>query len=100
MATSGRGKGPGKGKGKGKAGGRRSQQQNALFKRKKFCRFTVEKVEWIDYKDVDVLRDFINDNGKIIPARLTGTKAHYQRQLDTAIKRARFLALLPYTDNH
>ncbi len=98
MATSGRGKGPGKGK--GKAGGRRSQQQNALFKRKKFCRFTVEKVEWIDYKDVDVLRDFINDNGKIIPARLTGTKAHYQRQLDTAIKRARFLALLPYTDNH
>jgi small subunit ribosomal protein S18 len=100
MATAGRGKGPGKGKGKGKAGGRRSQQQNALFKRKKFCRFTVEKVEWIDYKDVDVLRDFINDNGKIIPARLTGTKAHYQRQLDTAIKRARFLALLPYTDNH
>ena len=75
-------------------------QQNPLFKRKKFCRFTVEKVEWIDYKDVDVLRDFINDNGKIIPARLTGTKAHYQRQLDTAIKRARFLALLPYTDNH
>jgi small subunit ribosomal protein S18 len=102
MATAGRGRGPGKGKGKGKGrpGGRRSQQQNALFKRKKFCRFTVEKVEWIDYKDVEVLRDFISDNGKIIPARLTGTKAHYQRQLDTAIKRARFLALLPYTDNH
>lgn len=90
MATSNRGKG----------GRRRGQQQNALFKRKKFCRFTVERVEHIDYKDVDVLRDFITDNGKIIPARLTGTKAHYQRQLDTAIKRARFLALLPYTDNH
>jgi small subunit ribosomal protein S18 len=98
MATFSRGK-PGA-KGKGGKGGRRSQQQNALFKRKKFCRFTVEKVEQIDYKDIDVLRDFINDNGKIIPARLTGTKAHYQRQLDTAIKRARFLALLPYSDNH
>ena len=102
MATAGRGRGAakGKGKGKGRPGGRRSQQQNALFKRKKFCRFTAEKVEWIDYKDIEVLRDFISDNGKIIPARLTGTKAHYQRQLDTAIKRARCLALLPYTDNH
>ncbi len=87
-------------KGRGKPGGRRGNQQNALFKRKKFCRFTVEKVESIDYKDVDTLRDFIQDNGRIIPARLTGTKAHYQRQLDTAIKRARFLALLPYTDIH
>lgn len=81
-------------------GGRRAQQQNALFKRRKFCRFTAEKVVMIDYKDIETLRDFILDNGKIIPARLTGTKAHYQRQLDTAIKRARFLALLPYTDNH
>lgn len=98
MATFSRGK-PGA-KGKGAKGGRRNQQQNALFKRKKFCRFTVEKVEQIDYKDIDVLRDFIGDNGKIIPARLTGTKAHYQRQLDTAIKRARFLALLPYSDTH
>ena len=87
-------------KGKGKPGARRSQQQNALFKRRKFCRFTAEKVEMIDYKDVETLRDFIQDNGRIIPARLTGTKAHYQRQLDTAIKRARFLALLPYTDIH
>jgi small subunit ribosomal protein S18 len=90
----------GKPKGKGKGGGRRGGQQNALFKRKKFCRFTVEGVEQIDYKDIETLRDFISDNGKIMPARLTGTKAHYQRQLDTAIKRARFLALLPYTDNH
>jgi small subunit ribosomal protein S18 len=74
--------------------------QSALFKRKRFCRFTAEKVEWIDYKDVDVLKDFINENGKIMPARLTGTKARYQRQLSDAINRARFLALLPYTDNH
>jgi small subunit ribosomal protein S18 len=75
-------------------------QQNPLFKRRKFCRFTAAGVDQIDYKDVEVLRDFIQENGKIIPARLTGTKAHYQRQLDTAIKRARFLALLAYTDNH
>jgi small subunit ribosomal protein S18 len=57
-------------------------------------------MEWIDYKDVDLLKDFITETGKIIPARLTGTSAKYQRQLTDAIKRARFLALLPYTDNH
>ena len=72
--------------------------QSLLFKRKRFCRFTVAGVEEIDYKDVDTLRDFISENGKIIPARITGTKARYQRQLSVAIKRARFLALLPYTD--
>ena len=75
-------------------------QQNPLFKRRKFSRFTAAGVKEIDYKDLDTLRDFIQENGKIIPARLTGTKARYQRQLDTAIKRARFLALLPFTDNH
>lgn len=71
-----------------------------LFRRKKFCRFTVEKIKQIDYKDINLLKDFINENGKIIPARITGTKAHFQRQLSDAIKRARFLALLPYTDLH
>lgn len=76
------------------------KQQNPLFKRKKFCRFTVANVEQVDYKDVDTLKDFVQENGKIIPARLTGTRAHYQRQVDTAIKRARYLALLPYTDLH
>ncbi|HPK32608.1 MAG TPA: 30S ribosomal protein S18 [Ottowia sp.] len=74
--------------------------QSLLFKRKRFCRFTAEKIAEIDYKDVDTLRDFIAENGKIVPARLTGTRAIYQRQLSTAIKRARFLALLPYTDKH
>lgn len=64
------------------------------------CRFTVTGVEEIDYKDVDTLRDFIAENGKIIPARLTGTRAIFQRQLNTAIKRARFLALVPYSDQH
>ncbi|GGI53182.1 MAG TPA: 30S ribosomal protein S18 [Oxalicibacterium sp.] len=76
------------------------KQQNPLFKRKKFCRFTAAGVEQVDYKDIDTLKDFVQENGKIMPARLTGTKAIYQRQVDTAIKRARFLALLPYTDLH
>ena len=67
---------------------RKFTQQNPLFKRRKFCRFTAAGVEEIDYKDLDTLRDFVQENGKIIPARLTGTKAIYQRQLDTAIKRA------------
>lgn len=71
-----------------------------LFKRRKFCRFTAEGIKEVDYKDVDILKDFISENGKIIPARITGTKSHYQRQLSTAIKRARFLALLPFTDLH
>lgn len=70
------------------------------FKRRKFCRFTVEKIQEVDYKQVDLLKDFISENGKIIPARITGTKAFYQRQLAVAVKRARFLALLPYTDQH
>ena len=74
--------------------------QSLLFKRKRFCRFTVANVVEIDYKDVDVLRDFIGETGKITPARLTGTRAFYQRQLTTAIKRARFLALVPYSDQH
>ncbi|MBU0593910.1 MAG: 30S ribosomal protein S18 [Sulfuricella sp.] len=71
-----------------------------MFRRKRFCRFTVEGIKEIDYKDVDLLKDFVSENGKIIPARITGTKARYQRQLGTAIKRARFLALMPYTDQH
>ena len=75
-------------------------QQSLLFRRKRFCRFTVAGVKEIDYKDIDTLRDFIAENGKIIPARLTGTRAFFQRQLNTAIKRARFLAMLPYSDQH
>ena len=95
-----RGRGKGKFKGKGKDKNKKDRGQKALFRRRKFCRFTAEKAERIDYKDVEVLKDFINENGKIIPARITGTRSHYQRQLSDAIKRARFLALLPYTDLH
>lgn len=90
----------GRGKGKGKKDMKRRDRGNALFKRRKFCRFTAEKVTEIDYKDIDVLKDFVQENGKIMPARVTGTKARWQRQLATAIKRAQFLALLPYTDRH
>jgi small subunit ribosomal protein S18 len=71
-----------------------------LFKRRKFCRFSAEKIEEIDYKDIEILKDFVTEHGKIMPARITGTKSGYQRQLSTAIKRARFLALMPYTDLH
>ncbi|MCK5903627.1 MAG: 30S ribosomal protein S18 [Cocleimonas sp.] len=70
------------------------------FRRQKFCRFTAEGVKQIDYKDLDTLKAYVTETGKIVPSRVTGTKARYQRQLATAIKRARFLALLPYTDQH
>ena len=71
-----------------------------FFRRRKFCRFTAECVQEIYYKDLNTLKAYISETGKIVPSRITGTKAKYQRQLATAIKRARFLALLPYTDSH
>ena len=86
--------GPGGGGG-GAGGGNRS-----FSRRRKFCRFTAEGVKQIDYKDLAVLKQYITETGKIVPSRITGTKSHYQRQLAVAVKRARFLALLPYTDQH
>jgi small subunit ribosomal protein S18 len=71
-----------------------------FFRRRKYCRFTAEGVKEIDYKDLNTLKAYITETGKIVPSRITGTKAKYQRQLTTAIKRARALALLPYTDSH
>ena len=71
-----------------------------FFRRRKFCRFTAENVKEIDYKDLNTLRQYISETGKIVPSRITGTKARYQRELTQAIGRARFLALLPYCDNH
>ncbi|MCE2460948.1 MAG: 30S ribosomal protein S18 [Gammaproteobacteria bacterium] len=70
------------------------------FGRKRYCRFTAEGIKEIDYKDLDLLKQYITETGKIVPSRITGTSAKYQRQLATAIKRARYLALLPYTDQH
>lgn len=71
-----------------------------FFRRKKFCRFTAEGFTEIDYKDLGVLKANVTESGKIVPSRITGTKARFQRQLATAIKRARYLALLPYSDAH
>src|ERR1700744_6423246 len=81
------------GPGGGSGGGRFSR-------RKKFCRFTAEGIKYIDYKDLATLKGYVTETGKIVPSRITGTKSFYQRQLAVAIKRARFLALLPYTDQH
>ena len=71
-----------------------------FYRRRKYCRFTAEGIEEVDYKDLEMLKAYISETGKIVPSRITGTKARYQRQLAKAIKRARFLALLPYTDAH
>ncbi|MBS0373411.1 MAG: 30S ribosomal protein S18 [Proteobacteria bacterium] len=70
------------------------------FRRKKFCKFTADGVEQIDYKDLATLKNYITETGKIVPSRITGTRSFYQRQLAEAVKRARYLALLPYTDQH
>src|SRR5690349_3747764 len=86
-------RGGGGGQGGGAGGSRFSR-------RKKFCRFTAEGVKYIDYKDLATLKGYVTETGKIVPSRITGTKSFYQRQLAVAIKRARFLALLPYTDQH
>jgi len=71
-----------------------------FFRRRKYCRFTAEGITEVDYKDLELLKAYITETGKIVPSRITGTKAKYQRQLSKAIKRARYLALLPYTDGH
>jgi len=94
----GGGGGYGGGGGGGGSGG--SGGGSRFSRRKKFCRFTADNVESIDYKDLATLKGYVTETGKIVPSRITGTKSFYQRQLATAIKRARFLSLLPYTDQH
>jgi len=69
------------------------------IKTKKICRFTQNKVKYIDYKDVKLLQRYITEQGKIIPKRITGTKSKYQRELSIAIQRARHMALLPYVSD-
>ena len=71
-----------------------------FFRRKRFCRFSAEGITEIDYKDLNLLKAYVSESAKIVPSRITGTSARYQRQLADAIKRARYLALLPYTDGH
>ena len=70
------------------------------YRRRKYCKFTAEGISEIDYKDLELLKGFVTETGKIVPSRITGTKARYQRQLAKAVKRARYLALLPYSDQH
>jgi small subunit ribosomal protein S18 len=71
-----------------------------FFRRRKFCRFSAEGIAEIDYKDLNLLKQYVSESGKIVPSRITGTSAKYQRQLADAVKRARYLALLPYSDSH
>ena len=71
-----------------------------FFRRKRYCKFTAEGITEVDYKDLEMLKGFVSETGKIVPSRITGTSARYQRMLSTAVKRARFLALLPYSDQH
>lgn len=70
------------------------------FRRRKFCKFTAENIKVVDYKDIVMLRGYITESGKIIPSRITGTCSKYQKKLSKAIKRARYLSLIPYTDQH
>ncbi len=70
------------------------------IKRRRYCKFTVEGVKEIDYKDLNTLKNYVTETGKIVPSRISGTSTRYQRQLTTAIKRARYLALIPYCDSH
>lgn len=70
------------------------------FKRKKFCAFEAQEVSTIDYKDIDTLKEYVMESGRIVPSRITGTSARYQRQLSRAVKLARYLALLPFCDTH
>mgnify|MGYP001817907319 FL=1 len=72
----------------------------SYFRRKRYCKFTAEGITSVDYKDIELLKGFVTESGKIVPARITGTKAKYQRQLTKAVKVARYLALMPYTDSH
>ncbi|MDY4975944.1 MAG: 30S ribosomal protein S18 [Clostridia bacterium] len=75
----------------------REQRPRSRKPKKKVCAFCVDKVDYIDYKDVAKLRRYVSDRAKILPRRITGTCAKHQRQLTTAIKRARHIALLPFT---
>ena len=73
-------------------------QPQRKFQRRKFCRFCSEKVEYIDYKNIKILRSYLTERGKVLPRRMTGTCAKHQRELSESIKRARSIALLPFAE--
>jgi small subunit ribosomal protein S18 len=97
MATSAPRRGPGGGPGgdRGGAGGPGGKKK-FFYRRKRVCKFCVEKIEYVDFKDVKTLQQFIPERGKILPRRISGTCALHQRKLQNAIKRARIAALLPF----
>ncbi len=105
MAPRGRGPGSGPGgggggddrRGGGGPGGQQGGKKKFFYRRKRVCKFCVEKIEYIDFKDVKTLQQFIPERGKILPRRISGTCALHQRKLQNAIKRARIAALLPFT---
>jgi len=82
--------------GRGGAGGQQGGKKKFFYRRKRVCKFCVEKLEYIDYKDVKMLQQFIPERGKILPRRISGTCALHQRKLQNAIKRARIAAMLPF----
>jgi small subunit ribosomal protein S18 len=92
--------GPGGGERRGYSGGRSGPGGRGRFQRRRICAFCVDKVDKVDYKDVSMLRRFVSDQGQIDSRRRTGTCARHQRRLTLAVKRARYLALLPYTAEH
>ena len=93
------------GGGRGRSGGRsagaagdkaQAQRRGGLFRRRKVCKFCADKIDDINYKDVKLLQPFVPERGKILPRRISGTCAMHQRKLQTALKRARQIALIPY----
>jgi len=87
----------GRGRGGNAKGGDKGGQRRGMFRRRKVCKFCTEKVDYIDYKDAKMLMPFVPERAKILPRRISGVCAMHQRKLQTAIKRARQLALLPYS---
>ncbi len=82
-------------RGRGKAAER--PKKKVFFRRRKVCKFCVDKIDWVDYKDTKLLQGYILERAKILPRRISGTCARHQRMVQQAIKRARHLALIPYT---
>ena len=98
MAPPRKSSGPGGGRGRGddKKGDDKKGQRRGLFRRRKVCKFCADKIDDINYKDVKLIGPFVPERGKILPRRISGTCAMHQRKLQTAIKRARQIALIPY----
>jgi small subunit ribosomal protein S18 len=90
------GAGGARGRGSAKTGDKAQGQRRTLFRRRKVCKFCADKIDDVNYKDVKLIGAFVPERGKILPRRISGTCAMHQRKLQTAIKRARHLALLPF----